>query len=456
MELAQRLGDLLGDEVSDLQRMVGGASRETWSFRSVDRELVARCDPEGAPRAGAMTREATILRAAERAGVPVPQVVADADDLIVVRRLYGETIARRILRDEHFAAARSRLTAQCADALARLHTKVTPDDVPGLPVDDDPLATLRATFDGFGEPHPALELGFLRLARTRPSATGRTVVHGDFRLGNLMVDADGLAGVLDWELAHVGDPAEDLGWLCVPSWRFGGPQPVAGVGTREELLASYAAAGGTAVDEATLQWWEAFGTLRWGVICMQQANAHLSGAVRSVELAAIGRRTCEVELDLLNSPMIMGKSAQHAGVSSDQGHDHREEGKPSVHDRPTAGELVEAVRDWVRGLSLSGHDAFLARVAANALGIVERELAAEPAMTAGHAARLRALGVADDAELAAQVRAGRDDDETVAAIRAAVVDKVAVADPRLLQRPPPAAAVTSEHDDPGPARSPRR
>jgi aminoglycoside phosphotransferase (APT) family kinase protein len=431
VELAQTLHDLLGEEVTDLERMVGGASRQTWSFRAGERELVARCDPPGAPRAGAMTREAAILRAAEGAGVPVPQVVADTDALIVVRRLYGETLARRILRDDAFAAARERLTAQCADALARLHTKVTPDDVPGLPVDDDPLATLRATFDLFGEPHPALELGFLRLSRTRPAATGRTVVHGDFRLGNLMVDADGLVGVLDWELAHVGDPAEDLGWLCVPSWRFGGPHPVAGVGSREDLLTSYAAAGGAPVDEATLRWWEAFGTLRWGVICMQQANAHLSGAVRSVELAAIGRRTCEVELDLLNTPMIMGESAQHAGVSNDEAHDHRRKG---VHDRPAAGELVEAVREWVQGLALSGHDAFLARVATNALRIVERELAAEPAMTAHHADRLQALGVVDDAELAAQVRAGRDDDETVAAIRATVIDKVAVADPRLLQR----------------------
>jgi aminoglycoside phosphotransferase (APT) family kinase protein len=428
VELTERLHGLLGDEVTDLDRMLGGASRETWSFRAGDRELVARCDPEGAPRAGAMTREAAILRAAENAGVPVPQVVADADDLIVVRRLHGETIARRILRDEEFATARQRLTAQCADALARLHTKVTPDDVPGLPVDDDPLATLRATFDGFGEPHPALELGFLRLARKRPAATGRTVVHGDFRLGNLMVDADGLAGVLDWELAHIGDPAEDLGWLCVPSWRFGGPMPVAGVGSREELLTSYAAAGGTAVDDATLRWWEAFGTLRWGVICMQQANAHLSGAVPSVELAAIGRRTCEVELDLLD---LLAPDEVVRAAPPDPG---PESLTSRMHDRPSAPELVAAVRDWLRGLALSGHDAFLARVAGNVLGIVERELLSEPAVSTRHRERLDALGVRDNTELAAQVRAGRDDDETVAAIRASVIDKVAVADPRHLQR----------------------
>jgi len=240
-----------------------------------------------------------------------------------------------------------------------------------------------------------------------------------------MVDGDGLAGVLDWELAHVGDPAEDLGWLCVPSWRFGGQHPVAGVGTRQELLSAYAAAGGPAVAEATLRWWEAFGTLRWGVICVRQAAAHLTGAVRSVELAAIGRRTCEVELDLLEELGEPVRTLPRGLVP---------EPLASVHDRPSAGELVEAVREWIERLQLTGHDAFLARVSSRALQIVERELASAPLMEQRHRDRLDALGVADDAELAAQVRAGRDDPATVEAIRASVIDKLWIADPRLLQR----------------------
>jgi aminoglycoside phosphotransferase len=357
----------------------------------------------------------------------VPEVVASADDLLVMQRLHGQTIARRILREDAFAGARERLVAQCADALARLHTKVAPDQVPGLPAEEDPLRTVRDLLDSFGEPHPAFELALRRLARTRPRPTGRTVVHGDFRLGNLMIDGDGLVGALDWELAHLGDPAEDLGWLCVRSWRFGGPLPVAGLGTRQALLSSYAAAGGAAIDEATLRWWEAFGTLRWGVICMQQAAAHLTGALRSVELAAIGRRTCEVELDLLD---LVAASAMAAADTVRPG----PEPLRGPHDRPTAAELVEAVREWVGGLALQGHDAFLARVTGNVLRIVERELALGPELARRHAQRLAALGVADDAELAAQVRAGRDDDATIAAIRASVVDKLAVADPRQLQR----------------------
>lgn len=424
------LGRLLGGEVHGLARMLGGASRETWAFTLDGRPLVLRRDPPGAPRGGAMVREATLQRAAAAAGVPVPEVLAASDDpadlgapYLVMARLDGETIARRILRDERYAAARGRLTGQLAHALAALHRGVAVDAVGALPEPPDALAELRDMLDRFGEPHPALELGLLRLAAGRPEPVGRTVVHGDFRLGNVMVDAAGLVGVLDWELAHVGDPAEDLGWLCVRSWRFGGRMPVAGVGSRDELLTAYADAGGAVVDPRTLWWWEAYGTLRWGVICVQQAATHLTGAVRSVELAAIGRRVCEVELDLLD--MLLGPG--------EPGPDPAAAPVTGPHDRPTAGELVEAVREWVTGLALDGRDAFLARVVVRALGTVERELALGPPLAAAHHARLVALGVSSDAELAAAIRGGDDRPEVASAVRAAVVDKLRVADPAQLR-----------------------
>jgi len=421
----------LTGEVSGVERMVGGASRQTWSLTLDGRPLVLRRDPPGAPRGGAMAREAALIRAAGVAGVPVPEVIASGDDFIVMQRLYGETLARRILRDDEYAEARERLTEQCAHALARLHTGVATDAVPDLPADADPLDTVRNLLDALGEPHPALELGLLRLGRDRPTAVGRTVVHGDFRLGNLMVDAEGLVGVLDWELPHVGDPAEDLGWMCVRSWRFGGKQPVAGIGTREDLLDAYAAAGGTPVDLPTLLWWEAVGTLRWGVITVQQAYAHLSGAVRSVELAAIGRRTCEVELDLLD--LVAPRPAEQSPTDPPE--------RPSSsatrigpHDRPTAAELLDAVREWLLTLPLSGHNAFLQKVAERALHVVQREVEMAPVLTPRHEERLARLGVHDDRELAAQIRAGRDDDDVVQAVRDSVVDKLLVADPRLLER----------------------
>jgi aminoglycoside phosphotransferase (APT) family kinase protein len=162
------------------------------------------------------------------------------------------------------------------------------------------LDALESELDRIGEPHPALELGLRWLRSHLPGPVEPALVHGDFRLSNWMVDEAGLVSVLDWELCHAGDPAEDLGWLCIRSWRFGGDErPAAGLGTRDELLDAYAAAGGRTISRDELRFWEVYGNVRWGVICLVQADAHLSGALRSLERAAIGRRTAEPEWDLL-------------------------------------------------------------------------------------------------------------------------------------------------------------
>jgi aminoglycoside phosphotransferase (APT) family kinase protein len=189
------------------------------------------------------------------------------------------------------------LAAQCGEALAGIH-RISPDDVPGLEHADQ-VEAFRAILDQLGEPHPAFEIGFRWLEANRVGGERTVVVHGDFRNGNLIVGPDGIRAVLDWELAHLGDPMEDLGWLCVKSWRFGHPLPVGGFGTYEQLLDAYEEASGMPVDRAGLRWWETLGTLKWGIMCIMQAATHTSGAVRSVELAAIGRRVCEVEWDLL-------------------------------------------------------------------------------------------------------------------------------------------------------------
>jgi aminoglycoside phosphotransferase (APT) family kinase protein len=244
-----------------------------------------------------MQMEAALLRAAATAGVPVPEVVAAGDDWIVMVNVDGETIARKILRDDEFAAARPKMAHQCGEILAALHR--IPTDVFALD-EPDQLATWREALDNLGQPHPAFELAFKWLEANRPPSTERTVIHGDFRHGNFIVGPDGVRAVLDWELAHIGDPMEDLGWLCVNAWRFGvRDKPVGGFGDYDELTSAYEAAGGGAVDRDALHWWETLGTLKWGIMCILQATAHTSGAVRSVELAAIGRRVCENEWDLL-------------------------------------------------------------------------------------------------------------------------------------------------------------
>jgi aminoglycoside phosphotransferase (APT) family kinase protein len=309
-ELAAALGV---HEVRGVRRLSGGASRETWAFDAGGRPLILQRARPGGVTSAALATEAALLRAARAAGVPVPGVVlsgneADRDGVdagplgrswMVVERIEGETIPRRILRDEEFAPARPLLTAQCGRALAAVHT-IDPAGVPGLDPTDQ-FERFRELLDAMSEPHPAFELGFRWLERNRPPVRADTVVHGDFRNGNLVVGPDGLRAVLDWELAHLGDSLEDLGWLCVRAWRFGAAPRVGGFGDVDELVAAYEAAPGStgAVDRDALAWWEAMGTLKWGVMCMLQAATHLSGTVRSVELAAIGRRVCEVEHDLL-------------------------------------------------------------------------------------------------------------------------------------------------------------
>ena len=297
-ELEAQLAELLGAPVTGLRRLSGGASRETWSFDCAGRALIIRRDPPGAEKAG-MAVEARLLRAAEAVGVPVPEVVAAAPSFIVMTRVEGETIPRKILRDEEYAEARPQLAAQCGRVLASLH-RIPVDDFADLP-DADQVAEFREAMDSMGQPHPACELGFKWLEENRPARTGTVVVHGDFRNGNLMVGPDGLRAVLDWELAHRGDPLEDLGWLCVKSWRFGAvDKPAGGFGSYDELINAYESAGGASVDRDALHWWEALGTLKWGVMCIAQGLLHVSGAIRSVELAAIGRRVCENEWDLLS------------------------------------------------------------------------------------------------------------------------------------------------------------
>ena len=215
---------------------------------------------------------------------------------VIMDRIEGETIARRILRDERFAAIRPKLAEQCGEILARIHT-IPADAVPGLE-SYDVLADVEGIVHAFEDPSPALELGLRWLSRYRPAA-GREVAPRDFRNGNLIVGEDGIRAVLDWELVHRGDPMQDLGYLCVRAWRFGRARsgrrvrqlrgPVRRVRARQRRASR--SRGGPLV--------EMFGAVWWGGACMLQAWRHLSGGERSVELAAIGRRVWEQEYDVL-------------------------------------------------------------------------------------------------------------------------------------------------------------
>lgn len=290
-----------GAVIADLARLTGGASRETWKFAADGRPLILQRQRSGDIRD--MATEFAVLRAAHAAGVPVPEVIVASNNptelgasYMVLSYVDGETIARKILRDDEFEHARAHLSTDMAVALARLHS-IDPSSVASLQPTDQ-IEHYRIALDLYGYPHPAFELAFRWLERNRPPEGPSRVVHGDFRLGNIMVGPEGLRAVLDWELAHIGDPMEDLGWLCVKAWRFGSLKPVAGLGEYDELFAAYALASGAAVDADVVRWWQVLGTLKWGIMCIVQTQSHIGGTTRSHELAAIGRRVCENEHDL--------------------------------------------------------------------------------------------------------------------------------------------------------------
>jgi aminoglycoside phosphotransferase (APT) family kinase protein len=308
--LAEALGTDPGPVT--LTAIDGGASRETFMAEAGERRFALRRDPHAGMSFTPLELECAVIGRAAAAGAPVaaPLVFEPAGGRLggagyLMGFIEGTSVAPRILRRDEYAAARERLPAQLGEALARIHS-VDPEGVDGLPGDGrDPALEAcelwERELDEIGEPLPAVEAGLRWLRLHPPPAPERTtLVHGDFRLGNLIVDSDGLAAVIDWELCHAGDPAEDIGWLCIRSWRFGNDaQPVAGLGGLSGFLAAYEAAGGTRQDPERLRWWEAMGNVKWAVICARQAQDHLTGARPSAELASLGRRICEPEWDLL-------------------------------------------------------------------------------------------------------------------------------------------------------------
>jgi len=298
----QALAEALGTSVTRATRLAGGASKEAWAVDTADgRELILRRAGGGVIHLDTLSlrQEFDVLVAALDAGVRVPEPIAYLGDLdgreaFVMELVHGEAIGRRVVR-----APPPGLDVQMAEELAKIHA-IPPGTLPFLP-SRDLWQRLYAELDSVDEPHPAIELGIAWCRERLPLERARVVTHGDFRIGNLMVNGHGIVAVLDWEFAHVSDPVEDLAWPLIRAWRFGNDAwRLGGIGAVEPYLDRYAELTGLAVSLDELLAWEVFGNCKWAIGALTQARRHLRGEERSVELAILGRLAAEMEYELLD------------------------------------------------------------------------------------------------------------------------------------------------------------
>jgi aminoglycoside phosphotransferase (APT) family kinase protein len=372
------------------ERLSGGASQETYRvvIETTDgvRKLAMRRAPGGSRYAfnetgPGLPTEAKLLGAARAAGGPEPAILCVFDegdglgDGFLMEWLEGETLGARITRAPELDAIRPQLARQCGAVLARIHAiDVGAAGLAAVLQQHTPEQLVRQNWDlyqAYNTPQPMIDFAARWLLEHLPPATPPRLVHGDFRNGNLMISEHGIVAVLDWELAHLGDPMRDLGWLCTNSWRFGRSDlPVGGFGVIDDLLAGYASVAGAAVDPAHVKFWIVFGSFWWAIGCLSMAQFYRLGGDKSVERPTIGRRSSECQVDCVNL-LIPGPAEEPAGDT-----------KESTLDMPRANEMLTSVRDFLRNDVMSGTTGrtnFLARVASNALDIVLRELELGPA-----------------------------------------------------------------------------
>jgi len=406
----QKLARVLKQEIAgcralkSCERLSGGASQETYRLiidsddgeRSLAMRRASGAVFRGAVGTGpGLAAEAELFRLARAAGVPGPEihyVLQPGDDLgdgFIMSWIDGEALGAKIVRDDALAEIRPKLAFQCGEILARIQSI----DIKSSPVSDslpemtpaEFVSNIWDTYKAFDTAQPMIDYVGCWLMENLPEVDKLSLVHNDFRNGNFIVSpTTGIVAVIDWEIAHIGDPMRDLGWLCSNSWRYGRSDlPVGGFGRREDLFAGHQSVTGRAVDPEHVRFWEVFATFWWAVGCLTMADIYRQGSDTSVERPGIGRRSSECQIDAVNllipGPVDRLAPASAASLSTNM---------------PGSDELLTSVRDLLRGdvmAETTGRTNFLARVGANSLDIVLRELAHGPANRARQHADLETL-----------------------------------------------------------------
>jgi aminoglycoside phosphotransferase (APT) family kinase protein len=368
-----------------VDRLSGGASQETYRINAEvggqEKLFAMRRAPGGEypdviPDHPGLQVEALLIKCAFEAGVPEPEVYYvltrddDLGDGFIMEWLEGEALGARIVRSDEFDSIRPRLAYECGKIMATIHQidlgktgldKKLASIPPGVFVDQ-----MWDRYKLLETPQPMIDYAARWLKENLPKDIEPCLVHNDFRNGNFMISADEVVAILDWELAHIGDPMRDLGWICTNSWRFNGDKPVGGFGEYEDLFRGYEEVSGKQVDPDHVKFWEVFGSYWWAVGCLGMAEHYRNGPDQSVERPAIGRRSSECQVDCVN--LLIPGPVEMLVPSSET----------SSYDMPRADELLTSVRDFLRQEVMgetTGRTNFLARVASNSLDIVMREMA---------------------------------------------------------------------------------
>jgi aminoglycoside phosphotransferase (APT) family kinase protein len=288
--LATRLTDAESIDVHDVTRVFGGNARQAWAATATWR------DPNGphteplillVRKAASQVRtdprcELAVLDGLAGQKVRAPQVWGHdleghllGNPSVLLERLPGSADPVNFLRAEP-EVGRAR-TLDLARALAELHAAAATT----VPVDaGEPQLELwyRQFLQARLEPHPTLAWIFDWLADRLVTVDRPVVVHGDFRPGNVLYSGDRITGLLDWEMAHLGHPAEDLAWAYRAMWSPERFVPL------EEFVAAYADAGGTAIDAQTLRWHRIFSEVKFATISLLAARSVLDGSSHNLRL----------------------------------------------------------------------------------------------------------------------------------------------------------------------------